>query len=394
MTADISAIQSDLRAAKLDGWLFYDFRGSDPIARRVLQLPEGMRTRRWFYYVPAKGSPRKLVHRIEQAALAALPGETLLYAAQDELQKNLRKLLGRGERIAMQYSPKNSIPYVSMVDAGTIELVRSAGAKVVSSADLVQKYEACWSEAQLESHLAAGREIDRMVREAFAYAARCVREKKPLSEYDLKLWFLAQFKAAGLAADEGPDIAVNANASDPHYGPRPENSSAIREGDLLLLDIWGKQKKPGSVYYDITWTGYLGARVPEKHGKIFGIVREARDRAVEFVHKSLAAGKAPQGWQVDKAARRVIEKAGYGKYFFHRTGHSIGEVVHGNGANMDGLETRDVRHLIPRTCFSIEPGIYLPEFGIRSEVNVYVTEREARVTGAVQTELPALLAER
>ncbi len=394
MTADISAIQSDLRAAKLDGWLFYDFRGRDPIAQHILQLPEGMRTRRWFYYVPAKGRPRKLVHRIEQASLAALPGETLYYAAQQELQKNLRKLLGRSGRTAMQYSPKNAIPYVSMVDGGTIELVRSAGAKVVSSADLVQKYEACWSAAQLESHLAAGREIDRIVREAFAYAARCVREKKTITEYDLKLWFLAQFEAAGLTADQGPDIAVNANASDPHYGPGPEKSSPIREGDLLLLDIWGKQKKPGSVYYDITWTGYLGAKVPEKYAKIFNIVRAARDRAVEFIGKELAAGKPPEGWQVDKIARAVIEKAGYGKYFFHRTGHSIGEEVHGNGANMDGWETHDVRHLIPRTCFSIEPGIYLPEFGIRSEINVYVTEREARVTGAVQTELPALLAER
>ncbi len=394
MTADISAIQSDLRAAKLDGWLFYDFRGRDPIAQRILQLPEGMRTRRWFYYVPAKGRPRKLVHRIEQASLAALPGETLYYAAQQELQKNLRKLLGRSGRTAMQYSPKNAIPYVSMVDGGTIELVRSAGAKVVSSADLVQKYEACWSAAQLESHLAAGREIDRIVREAFAYAARCVREKRTITEYDLKLWFLAQFEAAGLTADQGPDIAVNANASDPHYGPGPEKSSPIREGDLLLLDIWGKQKKPGSVYYDITWTGYLGAKVPEKYAKIFNIVRAARDRAVDFIGKELAAGKPPEGWQVDKIARAVIEKAGYGKYFFHRTGHSIGEEVHGNGANMDGWETHDVRHLIPRTCFSIEPGIYLPEFGIRSEINVYVTEREARVTGAVQTELPALLAER
>ncbi|MBZ5541724.1 MAG: M24 family metallopeptidase [Acidobacteriia bacterium] len=394
MTADLSAIQSDLRAAKLDGWLFYDFRGRDPIAQRILQLPEGMRTRRWFYYVPAKGRPRKLVHRIEQASLAALPGETLYYAAQEELQKNLRKLLGRGGRTAMQYSPKNAIPYVSMVDAGTIELVRGAGAKVVSSADLVQKYEACWSAAQLESHLAAGREIDRIVREAFAYVTRCVREKRTITEYDLKLWFLAQFDAAGLTADQGPDIAVNANASDPHYGPGPENSSPIREGDLLLLDIWGKQKKPGSVYYDITWTGYLGVKVPEKYAKIFNIVRAARDRAVEFVRKGLAAGKPPEGWQVDKIARGVIEKAGYGKYFFHRTGHSIGEEVHGNGANIDGWETHDVRHLIPRTCFSIEPGIYLPEFGIRSEINVYVTEREARVTGAVQTELPALLAER
>jgi Xaa-Pro dipeptidase len=392
MSADINGIQSDLRAAKLDGWLFYDFRGRDPIAQGILQLPPGMRTRRWYYFVPAKGTPRKLVHKIETESLAALPGETLFYAGQEELRKNLGKLLGRAKNIAMQYSPKNAIPYVAMVDAGTIELVRGTGAKVVSSADLVQKYEACWSAAQLESHLAAGAVIDRVVREAFQLAAKNVREKKTFTEYDLKLWILKEFETAGIVADNGPDIAVGPHASDPHYGPTLESASPIREGDLLLLDVWGKTKAAGSVYYDITWVGYLGAKAPEKMAKIFGIVREARDKAIELIQSSVAAGKPLQGWQVDKAARKVIEKAGYGKYFFHRTGHNIGQTVHGNGVNMDGLETHDVRHLIPKTCNSIEPGIYLPEFGIRSEVNMYIGEKEARVTGAIQKEILALLA--
>jgi Xaa-Pro dipeptidase len=392
MSADINGIQNDLRAAKLDGWLFYDFRGRDPIAQGILQLPPGMRTRRWYYFVPAKGTPRKLVHKIETESLAALPGDTLFYAGQDELRKNLAKLLGRAKSVAMQYSPKNAIPYVAMVDAGTVELVRSTGVKVVSSADLVQKYEACWSQAQLESHVAAGAVIDLVVREAFALAARNVREKKTFTEYDLKQWILKEFESAGINADQGPDIAVGPHASDPHYGPTPETASRIREGDLLLLDVWGKMKAEGSVYYDITWVGYLGAKVPEKMAKIFGIVREARDKAVELIRSSVAAGKPLQGWQVDKAARKVIEKAGYGKYFFHRTGHNIGQTVHGNGVNMDGLETHDVRHLIPKTCNSIEPGIYLPEFGIRSEVNMYIGEKEARVTGAVQQEILALLA--
>jgi Xaa-Pro aminopeptidase len=392
MSADINGIQSDLRAAKLDGWLFYDFRGRDPIAQGILQLPPGMRTRRWYYFVPAKGAPRKLVHKIETQSLAALPGETMFYAGQEELRKNLGKLFGRAKNVAMQYSPKNAIPYVAMVDAGTVELVRSAGVKVVSSADLVQRYEACWSQAQLESHLAAGAVIDRVVREAFQLAAKNVREKKTFTEYDLKQWILKEFESAGITVDQGPDIAVGPHASDPHYGPTLETASPIREGDLLLLDVWGKAKAAGSVYYDITWVGYLGAKVPEKMAKIFGIVREARDRAVELIQSSVAAGKPLQGWQVDKAARKVIEKAGYGKYFFHRTGHNIGQTVHGNGVNMDGLETHDVRHLIPRTCNSIEPGIYLPEFGIRSEVNMYIGEKEARVTGAVQREILALLA--
>jgi Xaa-Pro aminopeptidase len=391
MSADIPGIQSDMRAAKLDGWLFYDFRGRDPIAQRVLQLPDGMRTRRWFYFVPAKGTPRKLVHKIEAESLASLPGETLYYAAQDELRYNLAKMLRRAKKIAMQYSPKNEIPYVAMVDAGTVELVRSSGPKVVSSADLVQKYEACWTAAQLESHLTAGAAIDRIVREAFRHSAKSVRDSVSLSEYDLKQWILKEFDAAGLETEEGPDIAVGAHASDPHYAPLPGKSSQIREGDLLLLDVWGKTKTSGSVYYDVTWVGYLGTKVPEKYAKIFRIVREARDKAIELIRSSIAAGKPLQGWQVDSAARSVIEKAGYGKYFFHRTGHSIGEKVHGNGVNMDGLETRDARHLIPRTCNSVEPGIYLPEFGIRSEVDMYIGEREARVTGAVQTEILTLL---
>ena len=392
MSADINGIQADLRGAKLDGWLFYDFRGRDPIAQGILQLPPGMRTRRWYYFVPAKGTPRKLVHKIETESLAALPGETLFYAGQEELRKNLGKLLGRAKNVAMQYSPKNAIPYVAMVDAGTIELVRSTGAKVVSSADLVQKYEATWSQEQLESHLAAGVAIDRIVRDGFQLAARNVRDKKAFTEFDLKQWFLKEFEAAKLTADNGPDIAVGPHASDPHYGPTSESASPIREGDLLLLDVWGKTKTPGSVYYDITWVGYLGAKVPEKMAKIFGIVREARDKSIELIQSRVESGKPLQGWEVDKTARKVIEKAGYGKYFFHRTGHNIGQTVHGNGVNMDGLETHDVRHLIPRTCTSIEPGIYLPEFGIRSEVNVYIGQKEARVTGAIQKEVLALLA--
>jgi Xaa-Pro aminopeptidase len=392
MTFDVRAVQKDLKAAKLDGWLFYDFRGRDPIAHRILQLPAGMRTRRWFYFVPTKGLPRKLVHKIESESLAALPGETLYYAAQSELQENLQKLLGNALSIAMQYSPRNAIPYISMVDAGTVELVRSVGPKIFSSADLVQKYEACWTAEQLESHLAAGEIVDRIIREAFQLAAKGARDGKPLTEYVLKQWILKEFDAAGVRAEEGPDVAVGPNASDPHYGPVEGKAAPIREGQLLLLDVWAKKKTPGSVYYDVTWTGFLGAKVPEEYAKVFAVVREARDKAVELIQSSMAKGKPLQGWQVDNAARGVINDAGYGKYFFHRTGHSIGESVHGNGVNMDGLETRDTRHLIPRTCTSIEPGIYLREFGIRSEVNVYIGEREARVTGAIQQEILPLLA--
>jgi len=392
MSFQLNEIQTDLRAAKLDGWLFYDFRGRDPIAHRILDLPNAMRTRRWFYFVPAKGAPRKLVHKIETESLLTLPGHTLYYSGQDELRANLKRIIGRAKKVAMQYSPKNAIPYVAMVDAGTVELVKGCGVKVVTSADLVQKYEACWTPGQLQSHLVAGKAVDRIVREAFALAAKGVREKKPLTEVALQKWILSEFEKVDLATDEGPDVAVNAHASDPHYAPSDTRPTEIKAGDLLLLDVWAKLKTPGCVYYDVAWVGYLGAQVPEKYARIFAILVEARDKAVALIQSSTASGKPLQGWQVDKAARSVIEKAGYGKYFIHRTGHSIGQTVHGNGVNMDGLETHDSRHLIPNTCNSVEPGIYLPEFGMRSEVNVYIDKREARVTGDVQKEILALLA--
>ena len=292
MGFDVQELQGDLRAAKFDGWLFYDFRGRDPIAQRILNLPAGMRTRRWFYFVPAKGKPRKLVHKIESESLAAVPGETFYYAGQEELRKNLAKILGRAKTVAMQYSPKAAIPYVAMVDAGTVELVRGAGVKVVSSADLVQKYEACWTPEQLKSHLAAGEKIDRIVQGAFQQAARHVRERKNFTEYDLQQWIVGEFASAGIQREEGPDVAVNANASDPHYGPVAGKSSPIREGDLLLLDVWGKINAPGSVYYDITWIGFLGAKVPEKYAKVFRIAREARDKAVDLIVSSVARGQA------------------------------------------------------------------------------------------------------
>src|SRR5215469_15827913 len=261
MKIEISEMQKDLRGAKVDGWLFCDFRGRDPIALRILDLPAAMRTRRWFYFVPAKGSPKKLVHKIEAGALAAVPGDTLYYAGQEELRNNLKKALGKSKNVAMQYSPQNAIPYVAMVDAGTVELVKSCGVKVATSADLVQKYEACWSSEQLASHLEAGKAVDRIVAEAFALAAKGVREKKPLTEHELQQWILCELDKAGLTTEEGPDVAVNEHASDPHYAPSAERPTPIKEGDLLLLDVWAKRKATGSVYYDISWVGYLGAKV-------------------------------------------------------------------------------------------------------------------------------------
>ncbi len=389
---NIQAIQSELRSSKIDGWLFFDILHRDPLAYRILGVNEGMAKRRWYYLIPARGEPRKLVHRIEPGMLDGLPGSKQEYVALTELEKGLARLLAKTKTVAMQYSPRNNIPYVAMVDAGTVELVRSLGKRVVSSADLVQKFEACWTAEQLESHLASGKIVDRITRDAFTRTGAFVRERKALSEYDLQQWMVDQFRARQIYSADPPIVAVGPHSGNPHYEPRPKGSSAIREGDLLLLDVWAKLDKPGSVYYDITWTGYLGSAVPAKYAKIFQVVKQARDRAVRFVEESIAAGREVHGWEVDNAARAVIRKAGYAKNFTHRTGHNIGQEVHGNGANMDGLEMKDDRKIVPRTCFSVEPGIYFPEFGIRSEVNVYVGEREARVTGAVQDEIIPILA--
>jgi Xaa-Pro aminopeptidase len=390
---DIKAIQTEMRANKIDGWLFYDHHHRDPIAAHILGVGKnGMATRRWFYFIPAKGEPRKLVHRIEQGALDGLDGAKLVYSGWEELHKNLPKLLAGSKKIAMQYSPENNIPYIGLVDAGTIELLRKFKKKIVSSADLVQKFEASWSREQAEGHFEAGKIVDRITREAFQRAAAFVKEGKPLTEDQLQQWIMEQFHARGLSSDEPPIVAVQPNNGDPHYAPKAGSSRPIRAGDLLLLDIWAKLNRPGSVYYDITWVGYLGNRVPDSYAKIFRVVRAARDNAVKFIQEGVAKKRQIHGWEVDGVARKTIQRAGYGKNFVHRTGHSIGQEVHGNGANMDGLETRDDRKIVPRTCFSIEPGIYLPEFGMRTEVNVYVDEKEARVTGAIQEEILPLLA--
>lgn len=388
---NIEAIQSALRRQKIDGWLFYDILHRDPIAYRVLGLDHVLAKRRWFYMIPAKGTPRKLVHRIEAATLDSLPGDKMLYAAADELEKSLKKLVGRVKKAAMQYSPKNSIPSVSLVDAGTVELIRGHGCKVVSSADLVQEFEAVWTAEQLESHRAAGRAVDAITQAAFREAARRVSAGESFTEYDLQQWIAALFRGSGLESDSAPIVAVGPHSGDPHYEPRPQGSSPVRRGDLLLLDIWAKTKVPNSVYYDITWVGYLGDKIPGKCAKIFNTVRDARNAAVQFVKTAVSAGRPVEGWQVDRAAREVIRKAGYAKYFVHRTGHNIGQEVHGAGANMDSLETRDTRRLIPSTCFSVEPGIYLPEFGVRSEVDVYVSNGSAEVTGPEQNEILPLL---
>ncbi|MBV9743079.1 MAG: aminopeptidase P family protein, partial [Acidobacteriia bacterium] len=384
---DLEKIQHEIAAQKLDGWLFFDHHQRDPLAYRVLGLSATrMATRRWYYLIPAQGDPAGLEHRVEPGMLASLPGEKTPYSSWSEQTTALRKLLAGHKRVAMQYSPHCAIPYVAMVDAGTVELVRSLGVEVASSAELIQAFEARWTPEALESHLEAGRRVDRVRAAAFDLIHERTRNGASLSEFELQRFVLDSFTKASLFTDHGPIVAMNANASNPHYEPSAATSSPIRHGDFVLLDMWAKLDRPGAVYYDITWTGFCGDNPTEEMRNVFTVVTGARDAAIKRVEEAAASGHKLCGYEVDDVARGFIESRGYGSFFTHRTGHSIGQDVHGNGANMDNLETHDDRRVVPWTCFSIEPGVYLPEFGVRSEVNMFVGEGEARVTGEIQRE--------
>jgi len=380
----VLAIQSAIReSGSADGWLFYDFRGSDPLAYRVLLLdPARHVTRRWYYWIPSQGAPVKLLHRIEPHVLDELPGQDQLYVSWEQQRTLLASILRGARRIAMQYSPLNAVPYVSRVDAGTIELIRSFDVDVVSAADLVQRFEAVWTDAQLESHQYAVTALRRIVDEAFAHVGSTLRAGRALTEYHLQQFILGRIRDAGMVTSSPPIAAVNAHSADPHYGPTEAASSPVLRDSLVLIDLWAKRRELGAVYGDITWTGFTAGEVPSRHREIFECVRQGRDAALAFVQQRVSDGQFPFGWEVDDACRQVISRAGYGDQFVHRTGHSIGEEVHGNGANIDNLETQESRRLMPRTCFSIEPGIYLPdEFGIRSELDVYVSSQEAVAYG-------------
>lgn len=376
----VARIQAALREAGLDWWLFFDFRGTNPIAQRILLLQSGG-SRRWFYFVPAQGTPVRIVHAIEPHRLDSLPGTKTIYGAWPTLQAAIRATLAGKKKIAMEYSPNGAIPYVARVDAGTVEFVRSTGVEVVTSGDLVSKFEAVWSEAQREQHDRAAKALRIVVNEAWAQIAAAIRAGQPIDERAVQEQ-CAKRKAELGVTDEAPIVAVNANAADPHYFPVGPRSSPIKRGDLVLIDIIGKVKEPGAVHADITWMGVVDETVPERFDKIWKIVAGARDAAVEFIRVGARAGKLPTGAAVDDVCRAVIAKAGYADQFLHRTGHSIGEEVHGNGTHMDNFETNDTRRLLPRTCFSIEPGIYLAgDFGIRSEVDIYLDGKDAIITG-------------
>jgi len=387
---EMRKIQEALRNEKISGWLFCDFHNRDRIAYEILGLDfKKPNSRRWFYYIPSRGKPKKLVSAVEKGKLDDLPGRRNVYVSWKELHGFLGKILGSKKKIAMQYSPKNNVPTVSFADAGTVELVRSFGHKVVSSAGLVQSCLSVIGGEGYKTHKEAALLVDRIRAEAFGQIGKAIRENKILTEYDVQQYIVRRFAEEGLIADSPPIVGTNEHPADPHFELSPENARPFKIGDTFLVDLWAKRNTPGSIYYDITWVGYIGSTPPEKYRRIFEVVSQARDTAVQFVKDKFEKRQPCYGWQVDDAARNIVKKAGYGKYFVHRTGHSIDEEGHGSGVNIDNLETRDDRKLMTGSCFSIEPGIYLEgEMAVRSEINVFIREGGVpEVTSEVQKEI-------
>lgn len=392
MALDVAAVQAQLQQDGLDGWLLYDFQGSNPISTRLAGLGRGahMTTRRWYYLVPASGAPRGLVHAIEAHNLDALPGEKAIYAGRQQLEEALTRLLAGMKRIAMEYSPQGAIPYLSRVDAGTIDAIRGRGIEVVSSGDLVQRFEAAWTPAQLQSHRAASGALYRIKDRAFESVAGALTSRRTITEYELQQQMVRWFEDENLVSDSAPVVAVGGNAGNPHYLPTAERCRPIDTDEVLLLDLWGKRAEPGAVFADITWVGVTSRRAPAEVSRAFEAIAGARDAAVALVQETAAAGRDLRGWEIDRAARRVLEDAGYGAHILHRTGHSLGESVHGNGVHLDDYETHDDRRLLPGTGFTVEPGLYFEAFGVRTEINMFRGERDALVTGPRQTEIVAL----
>jgi Xaa-Pro aminopeptidase len=398
---NVAAVQASLVAEGLDAWLLYDFRGINPIAADVTAVtrqPGHLATRRWYYLIPATGEPRKLVHAIEPQSLAHLPGSTERYARREQLEAGLTHLVAGLGRVAMEYSPGCAIPYIARVDAGTIELVRQCGGdslKIVSSGDLIQRFSAIWHDEQIATHREASDALHRIKDGAFEAIARRVRESGTTSEYEIQQLMAGWFADERLIADSPPNVSVNENAGNPHYLPTAETSRPIGKGALVLLDLWGKLERDGAVYADITWMGYTahagaGGEIPRRFVDAFGAVRDARDSAVALVQEGARAGREVRGWEVDRAASSILRRAGYGDQILHRTGHSLGESVHGTGVNMDDYETHDDRRLLPGTGFTIEPGVYFQDFGVRTEINMIVYARDAVVTGPLQTDIVAV----
>lgn len=386
----IAQIQQMLQRENLGGWLIYDFHSINAIARELVPPDKYHVTRRWYYFIPAQGEPTLLAHKIEQTNYPPMPGRKQYYAGLQEMTANLRALLPQGIPVAMEYSPMNDVPTVSYVDAGTIELLRALGVNIVTSAQLIQEFQARWSAEQLQTHIAAAQVLHEAQSEAFRLIEKSLQAQKPINEFEVQRFILEKIAAGGCMSDAAPIVAVNANASNPHYAPTAQKHSPIKKGDVILIDLWAKRKTPGAVFADITWMGFAGMNVPSRVQEVFDVVTGARDTGVRMIQEHAKAGEPLQGYRIDEAVRLYITEAGFGKYFFHRTGHSLGMLTHDNGVNIDSYETRDTRLLTPGIAFSIEPGIYLEEFGTRSEINVYIGANGPEIHTPIQTQITKL----
>ena len=387
------AVQAALRQDGLDGWLLYDFHGQNPIAASIVggQVPGMLGTRRWYYLIPSQGTPRGLVHAIEPGALAQVPGQVERYAGRQQLLEGLGRLLSGLRQVAMEYSADGAIPYVGRVDAGTVELIRKHGIEVVTSGDLAQRFSAVWQPPQIASHRRASEKLHRIKDQAFEMAARAVRDGVRCTEWEVQQAMTRWFAEERIISDSPPNVSMATNSGNPHYLPTAEAHQPLAPEQVVLLDLWGKEDAPGSVYADITWVGYTGVHTPARVTAAFAAVAAARDAAVDLVQARARAGQDLRGWEVDRAAAALLVAAGYQDAILHRTGHSLGESVHGNGVNMDDYETHDDRRLLAGTGFTIEPGVYFADFGIRSEINMVMGDRDAVVTGPRQAQILALV---
>ena len=376
--------QEYMSSRGIDGWLVYDYRGMNPVLQDTLGSLTNV-TRPCWFWVPADGEARILAGFVDQGRFGHIGLPTSLFVNRQDMLAKLKSMIGGAGRVAMEYSPGGELPRVSRVDGGTLETVRDLGVDVVSSADLVQFATQCWSPEQLDSHRWAAGLLDRIVQDAFAYAGE--RLETGLTEHDLAEFIRSRYHDEGLEASDGPVVAVNRHSSDPHFDPRPETTVPIERGDWLLIDLWGRALDDDAVYADITWTAFVGDKPSSRHRQVFDVVTSARDAALAQLQRAFERGESLQGWQVDRTARDHISQAGFGSYFGHRLGHSLGREVHGNAVNLDGWETFDTRAVIPGIAVTIEPGIYLPEFGVRSEIDVYISESGPEVTTKVQHEI-------
>ena len=369
----IRQAQEYMDGRDIAGWLLYDYRGMNPIFGETVG-PISNVTRPCWLWIPDQGEPRLLASYVDQGRFAHLGLETTLFVSRSDMTSKLAAMLGECRHIAMEYSPEGELPRVSFVDAGTLEMVRGLGVDVVSSADLLQYATQRWSGQQLRSHVLAADKLGNIVQEAFGYIGESLASQP--TEYAVAQYIRRRFNEEGLESADGPIVAVNEHASDPHFEPRAESASVIQAGDWVLIDLWARLRGQDTMFSDITWTAYVGDCVPELHHRVFDAVIGARDAAVAKLERAFEEGSVLQGWQLDRVARDYVAEAGYGDYFNHRLGHSLGHEVHGNAVNLDGWESHDTRQVIPGIAVTIEPGIYLPEFGV-SLSSTYMSQRRA-----------------